>query len=127
VLTTAIPARDDAVVKLTVETVGTELRELIEHFPDHKDASVSGGREERRAARAALKDLVLNLRRIDLAAAGNDFETAALEYRQYLDRTARLERILKRAESWSLFNAAVHDAHYNAMRQVADTAKGASP
>ena len=127
VLATAIPARDDAVVKLTVETVGTELRELIEHFPDHKDTSVSGGREERRDARAALKDLVLNLRRIDLAATGNDFDTAALEYRQYMDRAARLATVLKRAESWSLFNTAIHDAHYNAMRQVADTAKGASP
>src|SRR5215471_10765631 len=42
VLEQAIPARDTAVVSLVVATVGAELRELAERFPDHRNAAVSG-------------------------------------------------------------------------------------
>ena len=43
VLDTAIPARDTASSALTVDTVGLELRELTEDFPDRNDATVTGG------------------------------------------------------------------------------------
>src|SRR5262249_18650789 len=53
VLNTAIPAHDTVVITLVTETVGGELRELTEKFPAPKDTNVSGGREQRRVARAA--------------------------------------------------------------------------
>src|ERR1700761_9216326 len=64
----AIPAGDKDVVALAVDTIGGELRELTEHYPDRKNTSVSGGQQERILARAGLKELVLMLRRIDMAA-----------------------------------------------------------
>lgn len=68
---------------LAVNTVGRELRELTEAFPDAKDTSVSGGQQERALARMALKELVLGLRRIDLAAAADSFDEAATEYHNF--------------------------------------------
>jgi len=54
---------DRDVIAFAVDTVGTELRELDEHFPDHKD--FFGPRvaaSSRRRARQALKEAVLSLR-----------------------------------------------------------------
>ncbi|HEY4366596.1 MAG TPA: cytochrome c peroxidase [Steroidobacteraceae bacterium] len=128
VLATAIPARDGGIVALAVDTVGTELRELTDHFPDRKDTSVSGGSAERLQARMALKELVLSLRRVELACANQDFETAIAEYREYnRGLTQELLPSLQRAEPWSLFDPAVHEAHYAAMRRVAEAAKRTSP
>ena len=59
VLETAIPAHDVDVIELAVHTMGGELRDLTEKFPGVKDTTVTGGSQERLAARAALKDLVL--------------------------------------------------------------------
>jgi cytochrome c peroxidase len=122
VLSTAIPAHDRDVIAFTVDTVGTELRELAEHFPDHKDSSVTGGGEQRRRARQALKEAVLSLRRVALASSANDFDTASTEFVSYgeLLRSAAVD--MNRAQSWSLFDPKIHDAHYDAMRRVADTA-----
>ncbi len=122
VLATAIPGDDAATVTLTAETVGNELRELIEHFPDRMDRTVSGGLAQRAAARAALKELVLSLRKIELAASAGHFDEAASEYKTYDDRLAKVVLPLKAAESWSLFNPSVHDAHYAALRQMFETA-----
>jgi hypothetical protein len=119
VLDTAIPAGDVDVISLTVNAVDNELRELIEQFPDHKDPTVAGGQAERRRARAALKDLVLNLSRIELAAAAGNFDEAAAEFHNYRYVTsAGVGAALRAAEPWSLFNPNIHDAHYNAMRQM---------
>ena len=46
-LGTAIPAGDKETVALAVDTIGGELRELTEHYPDRKDTSVPGGEQER--------------------------------------------------------------------------------
>jgi cytochrome c peroxidase len=51
VLDTALPARNAAIVALAVDTVGGELRELTEQFPERRDTSVTGGLAERAAAR----------------------------------------------------------------------------
>jgi cytochrome c peroxidase len=127
VLSTAIPAHDAAVISLVANTVDLELREMIERFPDHKDPSVVGGREERGRARSALKALVLGLRRIDVAAAAGQFDEAATEYRNYRYLTfAAIPTLLRAAEPWSLFNSAVHDAHYGALRQMLRTANKSS-
>jgi hypothetical protein len=123
VLDTAIPAHDVDIVSLAVQTVGRELRELTEQFPDRKDTTVTGGVEERRLARAALKDLVLIMRRIDAATSAGHFEQAADEYATYVKLTfSAVPLILNTAAPWSLFNPTIHQAHFAALRQLLQTA-----
>jgi cytochrome c peroxidase len=123
VLDTAIPAHDTDVIALAANTVDRELRELTEQFPDHKDPSVTGGQEERRRARAALKDLVLRLSKIDLAASAGQFDAALVEYRNFRNLSlAAVPNLLRAAQRWSLFNPAVRDAHYGALQQMRQTA-----
>jgi cytochrome c peroxidase len=122
VLATAIPAQDKDVIALAADTIGGELREMSECFPDRFDKTVSGGQQERAAARGALKDLVLSLRKLALSATMNDFAAAATEYAAYNDRLDKIVPSLKAAEPWSLFNPAVHDAHYAGLREMVDAA-----
>lgn len=118
-LATAIPAGDKEVVALAVDTIGGELRELTEHYPDRKDTSVPGGKDERAMARAALKEVVLLLRQIDMAVGEGRTADAADDYRNYRSlMVAAVPSILAHADRWSLFNADVHDRHYEALRQV---------
>lgn len=126
VLDTAIPAHDDQIVSLAVDTVGAELRELTEHFPDHKDPTVTGGSAERRRARQSLKEVVLSLRRIELAGSANDFAAAMLEYSNYRHLLQNAVPDMKRAEPWSLFDSKVHELHYAALRRVSETATPAT-
>lgn len=124
VLETAIPGGDHAVVALTVDTVGGELRELTEEFPDRKDATVEGGQQQRAEARAVLKDLVLDLRRIETAMdAGHGDEAAAayLTYRKLM--AAAVPALLTAAAPYSLFNPAIHDAHYATLRRMLQAAE----
>lgn len=118
VLAVAVPAHDVKTIVLAVDTIGAELRELTEHFPGLRDTTVAGGREARARARLALKKMVLTLRRIDIAAARGDFDAAARAYAGYLRQARDAAALLRAAEQWSLFNPAVHDAHYAAMRQL---------
>jgi cytochrome c peroxidase len=122
VLSVAIPANDKDIVALAVDTIGSELRELTERYPDRKNTSVSGGQRERVLARAGLKELVLMLRRIDMAVAEGRSSDAAAEHKNYRNlMAAAVPALLAGAEPWSLFNPAVHDAHYAALRQVLQT------
>jgi hypothetical protein len=119
VLGTAIPAGDKATTALAVDTIGNELRELTEQYPDRKNTSVSGGEQQRVMARSALKELVLTLRRIDMAVADGRTADAAADYRNYRYlMAAAVPALLAGAQPWSLFNPAVHDSHYAALRQV---------
>lgn len=119
VLDTAIAARDTATIALAADTVDLELRELIERFPDRKDPSVTGGDEQRRQARSALKDLILRLRRIDAAATAGQFDAAAAEYKTYRNLSlAAVPNLLHAAQPWSLFNPAVYDSHFAALQQT---------
>ncbi len=120
VLATAIPAQDKDVIALAADTIGGELREFSEHFPDRFDKTVSGGEKERAAARAALKELVLSVRKLAMSATMNDFAGAASEYAAYNERLDKITQSLKAAEPWSLFNPAVHDAHYAGLREMVD-------
>lgn len=122
VLATAIPARDADIVALTCESVGNELRDMVEHFPGPLDPSVSGGEAQRAAARAGLKELVLQLRKTERDASAGQFDEAAADYKAYAGGLSEIDQPLKAAESWSLFNPAVHDAHYAALRQMVETA-----
>jgi hypothetical protein len=119
VLAAAIPAVDKEIVALAVDTIGNELRELTERYPARKNTSVSGGGQERVLARNALKDLVLILRRIDMAVAEGRATDASVEYRNYRYlMAAAVPSLLAAAQPWSLFNPAVHDSHFAALRQV---------
>ena len=119
VLDTAIPAHDIDVIALTADTVDNELRELIEQFPDHRDPTIDGGQAERRRSRAVLKDMVLNLSRIERAASAGKFDEAAAELHNYRYVTsAGVGAALRAAEPWSLFNPKIHNAHYDALRQM---------
>jgi cytochrome c peroxidase len=119
-LGTAIENRDKDVIALAVDTIGYELRELTEQYPDHKDTSVSADSlEQRMLARQMLKEQVITLRRIGMAAAEDRFDDAAEDYNLYRDRMkVAVPTALYNAEDWSLFNRKVHDAHYAALSQA---------
>jgi hypothetical protein len=119
VLETAIAAHDNDVVALTVDTVSAELRELAEHIPDRRDTTVSGGEKERNFARRALKEMVVLLRQVGVDATDGKYEDAANGYRTYNRlMLSGLPAIVGRAEKWSLFNRAIHDGHFAALRQL---------
>jgi cytochrome c peroxidase len=123
VLDTAIPERNKEIIALTVDAVGNEWRELGENFPAAKNTSVSGGLTERLRARGAVSEMVLTLRRIAMAAAADDFGGAAQAYAEYSGQAAPAGEDLKLAETWSLFNPQVRQAHFAALRQLAELAK----
>jgi cytochrome c peroxidase len=124
VLELAIPAADKAVVALAVTGVGAELRELTEHFPDVRNTTVTGGREERLAARMALKELVLSLRRIELAVSDGRLDDAMSEYRSFAVLTTfDVPVALKKAEPWSLFTPDTQANHYAALTRLILTAR----
>jgi cytochrome c peroxidase len=123
VLDTAIPEHNKKVVLMTIDTVGNEWRELGESFPERSDTSVSGGEEERYQARGAVKDLVLDLRRIAMAVNASDYRRAASSYADYRKNVATAAPVLKAAEPWSLFNPDIRAAHFAALKQLADLAK----
>jgi len=126
VLGTAIPAHDADVVSLTVDTIDNELRELIDLFPDHRDPTIPGGQAERLRARAALKGMVLQLSRIEAAAAAGDFDAAAAAFQTYrYETTQGVGPALQAAQPWSLLNPKLHDAHYDALRQMQQAANKA--
>ena len=117
------PGARHGIIALAVDTVGLELRELTEDFPERNDATVSGGEQERALARTALEELVLGLRRLDMAAAAGQFDAAAAEYDKFRKLMASaVPVLLTNAQPWSLFNPALHDAHYGALRQMLQAA-----
>ncbi|RDV04092.1 cytochrome c peroxidase [Undibacter mobilis] len=123
VLDVAIPARDAEVIRLTVDSVGAEWREVAEKFPDQKNTSIDGGLAERLKARAAVRDMVLALRRIAMAAQAGDFAEATSIYAEYKQTVAAVTPYLRTAEPWSLYNPAVHERHFTALRRLAELAK----
>jgi cytochrome c peroxidase len=111
-LAQAIAARDRDAIELAVDTMGGEFRDLAGQFPDHRDTAVTGALVERRTARAAVKDVVISLRRIAMAVSADDFATAAAEYKTYYDLTfSKAMPLLRGTEPWSLFNPAIRTAH----------------
>jgi cytochrome c peroxidase len=123
VLDTAIPAHNKEVTALTVDGVGHEWRELGENFPERSDTSVTGGLKERLRARASVRQLVLTLRQIAMAAETDDFDQAAQSFADYRKQVAQAAPDLKLAEQWSLFNPAVREAHFAALRLLAALTK----
>src|SRR5262249_10190837 len=78
--------------------------------------------------RAAVKDLVLTLRRIELAVAGGRSEEAVAEYASFARlATFDVPQALKRAEPGTLFNPSVHDAYYRALGAMLQSADKSRP
>ena len=124
VLDTAIPAHNNDVVALAVHTISGELRELVEQFPGVKDTAVDGGVAERLAARQALKNLVLMVRRIGIDTAAGRYDEAAAEYQSYRKLAfAAVPIVVKKAQPWSLFNPAMHKAHFDELRKLLQSAQ----
>ncbi len=123
VLDTAIAERNKEAIALTVDSVGREWRELGEAVPAATDPSVGGGFAERRKARGAVSGLVLTLRRIAMAAESDDFAGAAEAYADYGNQAVATGADLKVAAAWSLFNPAVRQAHFAALKRLAELAK----
>jgi hypothetical protein len=71
----------------------------------------------------AVKDLVMRLRRIELAVAAGHTEEAMAEYATFAQlATFEVPATLKKAEPWTLFNPSVHDAYYRALAQMLQSA-----
>lgn len=122
VLEVAIAQHDKPIIELTTDTVGIELRELAEFFPEHKDTSVTGGDAERSAARDAARGLVLSLRSVALAARDNNFDEAEKRFVGFRADLVTMKPVLEAAEPWSLFNPAIRARHYDALRNLAAAA-----
>jgi Di-haem cytochrome c peroxidase len=118
VLDSAVAEHNGAVVGLTVDTIDRELRDLTESYPERKDSAVSGGLEQRTAARGSLKQLVLDLRSIEGYARAGQFEDAVTALARFHDSFTRIIPALEAAEPWSLFNREIHDAHFAALRRL---------
>jgi hypothetical protein len=67
--------------------------------------------------------LVLTLRQIAMAAAAGDYDGAAQAYADYRGAAKVMAADLKSAEPWSLFNPEVREAHFTALRQLAELAR----
>ena len=103
-LDTAIPAKEASVVALAVDAVDREIRELTERFPERKNPIVRGGENERAQARAALKELVLGLRRIETAASAGNFDEAKIALDDYRVLQMAAVPLAKAAAPYSLFD-----------------------
>lgn len=123
VLDIALPERNSEIVALTADALGNEWRELGEKFPGRTNTTIGGGVKERIRARDAIRGVVLTIRRIAMAAADGDFGRAADSYAAYRQEAAAAGDILKQAEPYSLFNPKVWEAHFAAVKRLADIAK----
>lgn len=114
----ALADHNEAVAALAVDTIDRELRELTESYPERKDPTVSGGVEQRVAARGALKQRVLELRSVERSLHEGKFNEAAADLTRWRASVAQLAPVLQAAQPWSLFNRDIHDAHFAALRKL---------
>jgi hypothetical protein len=118
VLDIAISSRDSPVIAFAVQSLGDQLQDLADHYPDPAGKEISGGARERALARATIAALTESLHRVGAAAADSRFDQAAEEYLNYRKLTAAAApSALQTAEPWSLFNPTLHAAHQAALRR----------
>jgi len=125
-LDTSIPQHDAAAATLVVDTLDREWRELTEKFPEPKDATVTGGLEQRSRARMAAKGMVLALREIALALDEGRFDEAAAGLDRYRARMASTVAAMDAASQWSLFDRPLHDRHFAAMQTLLEAGAAAT-
>ncbi len=118
VFDTAIPSHDAPVIAMTQDTVGGELRDFAEGFPERKDMTVTDGKEERAKARGALKDAVLALHAVGTAGAAGDFDGAAKALANFRTVLAAAVPLLKAAEPWSIYNPDIRAARMAQFRTL---------
>jgi hypothetical protein len=119
VLDIAIARHESEVIALTVRSVSAQLQDLQDHYPDPAGSEITGGATERKLARDTIARLMELLQRADQAATGGNFDAAANEYLSYRKLTISAAPLaLQAAESWSLFNPALHAARQQALRQA---------
>jgi len=118
VLDTAIPAHNAPVIAMTQDTVGGELRDLAEGFPERKDQTVTGGKPERAKARAAIKEMVLALHAVGAASDAGKFDQAGVALENFRAVMAESVPVIKLAEPWSIYNPEVRAARLAAFRQL---------
>jgi hypothetical protein len=112
VLDIAIARRDTDVIALAVRSLGDQVQDLADHYPDAASGEISGGVRERALARATMAVLTQTLQRVGDAAAAGRFDEAAGEYLNYRKLTAAAAPLaLQAADPWSLFDPALHAAH----------------
>jgi hypothetical protein len=148
VLDIAIAQHDTEVVSLATRTVGDQLRDLADHYPDPHSAGTASGADERRMggaavgvaaageaasdgvnelrlARATIGRLVETLQQVNAAVAAGHFDAAAGEYLSYRRLiAAAAPRALQTAEPWSLFNPTLHVARQAASQHLAGARPG---
>jgi hypothetical protein len=112
VLDIAIERRDTDVIALAVRSLGDQLQDLADRYPDAASGEVSGGVRERALARATMAALTQILQRVGDATAAGRFDEAAGEYLNYRKLTAAAAPLaLQAADPWSLFDPVLHAAH----------------
>jgi len=116
VLETAINERDRTMVTLAVDVIGSELREMVERFPDHKSAAFPEGKAPRAKARGALKGLILKLRELELQASGMRFDLAGKALEAYREELEAAMPALHGAQRYSLYDPDFSRAYLAAVR-----------
>jgi hypothetical protein len=111
VLDLAIAQHDREVIDLATRTVGEQLKDLAQRYPDSMEfrgpdpIELSRGLAERRLARATVEHLAQTLDAIATDANAGEFAAAAARYLSYRRLTvAAAPRALEMAEPWSAFN-----------------------
>ncbi|MEI9984928.1 MAG: hypothetical protein WDN69_18020 [Aliidongia sp.] len=118
VLDTAIRRMTPPSWAMTQDTVGGELRDFAEGFPERKDATVTDGKEERAKARGALKEAVLALHAVGTAAAAGNFDAAGKALANFRTVLVQAVPLLKAAEPWSVYNPDVRAARIAQFRSL---------
>ena len=121
ILDTAIPARNGEVIALTVDAVGNEWRELGESCALRYQCARRPRGTVARARRGARFGA-------DLAAGRHGggwrrFRRRAQAFADYRQHVALARRDLNLAASWSQFDPEIREAHFAALRQLADLAR----
>lgn len=111
VLEVAIPQHDRPVIALAVATVGEQLQDLKDHYPDPARDADAGGVAERQVARAAVGALIAALHQVGVHAAAGQLDAAAADYLHFRKLAAGAVPVaLLAAERWSLFSPVLHAA-----------------
>jgi hypothetical protein len=118
VLDTAIVQKDGAATLIAIDAVDRDMRELSEYFPERRDPTVSDGVQQRAQARGAVKAWVLDLRQVADQFKQGHTDAALDALKVCRADLLAAQPVLEAARPYSLFDRALHDAHFAAVRRV---------